>query len=81
MDAIKSTIKTIKSQRLRHGLTQECCARGIGISQQNWGRYEKGQRVPDFVTLQKMGRAVGLFVSINVTSAIDRGTKRGRSEN
>ena len=51
--------KYIKERRQKMGLTQTEVADKLGISQQAYGRYELGQREPDFKFIIEISKVLG----------------------
>ena len=47
--------------RQQRGLTQQAVARLTGITQADLSRYERAQRNPGFLTLEKLGKVYGGF--------------------
>lgn len=52
--------KQIRTRRGEHGWTQEQLADAIGRTQATVSRWEQGERIPDFHSLQELFRAFGL---------------------
>ena len=48
----------IKDKRTKMGLTQEDVAKRLGISQVAYGRYELGQREPNFSLIMKISEVL-----------------------
>lgn len=48
----------IKDKRTKMGLTQEDVAKKLGISQVAYGRYELGQREPNFSLIMKISEVL-----------------------
>ena len=46
----------LKELRLQKGLTQQEVASAIGQSANNYARYERGERQPDYDTLKKISK-------------------------
>jgi transcriptional regulator with XRE-family HTH domain len=52
----------LKELRLQKGLTQREVASAIGVSANNYARYERGERQPDCNTLIKLSKFYGVSV-------------------
>ena len=46
----------LKELRLKKGVTQQEVASAIGVSANNYARYERGERQPDYDTLKKKSK-------------------------
>jgi len=56
--------RQVRASRGRRGLTQAAVARKIGVSEAYVSMIESGaQREPSLVTLQKLGKALGMHVA------------------
>lgn len=54
---------TLKAIRINKGDTQEEAAKGIGISVETLGNYERGLTYPDIPTLKKIEKYYGVNYS------------------
>lgn len=52
-------LKELRSQR---GITQKEVANAIGCSANNYSRYEREKREPDFATLKRLSRFFGVSI-------------------
>ena len=53
----------LKSMRLSRGLTQEALAEAIGVSKSTISMYERGNREPDFETLEQLAKVFDVSAS------------------
>ena len=66
LDDSKKVIKSLVKERQRQGLTQNDIAEMTGMKAPNITRFEKGDRVPTLVALQKYALVLGKKVEITV---------------
>ena len=66
-----STATIIRNARKRAGLTQVDLANRLGKSQSEIGRWERGDVKPSFETLNRVVRACGLSLSVQLGAADD----------
>ena len=55
---------TVRSQRLRAGLTQRALARAAGTSQATISAYERGSKLPSVTTLTRLLEATGSRLAV-----------------
>lgn len=61
--------RTIIRARARSGLTQAQLAERMGTSQSYIARLESGQQRPNFRTLERVGRATGTRLKVDLVAA------------
>jgi len=63
---LENIIKTIKARRESLKVTQETLAALSGVGLRTLKQFERGKGNPTFMTLQKIGDALGLEISISI---------------
>jgi DNA-binding XRE family transcriptional regulator len=62
---------TLRSLRLRAGLTQAQLASGVGLRQPNISSFEAGQRVPSVPTLRRLAKVLNVSTD-ELLASLDR---------
>ncbi|NHB87164.1 helix-turn-helix domain-containing protein [Photorhabdus tasmaniensis] len=57
----------LREEREKTGNSQEAIASVFGISTRTWGKYERGETMPDAVTITLLGEKFGIDISYVLT--------------
>ncbi|PHM65709.1 transcriptional regulator [Xenorhabdus stockiae] len=59
--------KRLREEREKSGASQDSMAKNFGVSTRTWGKYERGETVPDAAMLSMLSNAYGFDITYIIT--------------